>query len=153
MVVEFFFSKVCGCSKMSGLLSLEEHDPILFDLIEREKFRQWSGLELIASENFTSKAVMDCLGSCLTNKVSFLHFSLTSILFFLPPPFFFLLFSSMLKDIQQKDIMVVMNISIKLNYYVKQEHYKHIIFPQRNGELMFNHIVVVQLILLFIQLY
>ena len=27
-----------------------------------------SGLELIASENFTSKSVMDCLGSCLTNK-------------------------------------------------------------------------------------
>jgi glycine hydroxymethyltransferase len=49
---------------------LEEHDPVLFDLIEREKHRQWSGLELIASENFTSTAVMDCLGSCLTNKYS-----------------------------------------------------------------------------------
>jgi hypothetical protein len=56
--------------KMSGNQSLAEHDPILFDLIEKEKFRQWSGLELIASENFTSKAVMECLGSCLTNKVS-----------------------------------------------------------------------------------
>lgn len=52
-----------------GSQSLEEHDPILFDLIEKEKYRQWSGLELIASENFTSKAVMQCLGSCLTNKV------------------------------------------------------------------------------------
>lgn len=31
--------------------------------------RQWSSLELIASENFTSRAVMDCLGSALTNKV------------------------------------------------------------------------------------
>jgi glycine hydroxymethyltransferase len=51
-----------------GQKSLEEHDPELFDLIEREKHRQWSGLELIASENFTSKAVISCLGSALTNK-------------------------------------------------------------------------------------
>jgi glycine/serine hydroxymethyltransferase len=49
-------------------MPLEEHDPVLFDLIEKEKHRQWSGMELIASENLTSKAVMTCLGSCLTNK-------------------------------------------------------------------------------------
>jgi glycine hydroxymethyltransferase len=55
---------------LPGNVSLLEHDPELFDLIEREKHRQWSGLELIASENFTSRAVMDCLGSCLTNKYS-----------------------------------------------------------------------------------
>ena len=53
-----------------GLVSLEDHDPELFDLIEQEKNRQWRSLELIASENFTSKAVMDCLGSALTNKYS-----------------------------------------------------------------------------------
>ena len=53
-----------------GQMSLEEHDPVIFDLIEREKHRQWTGLELIASENFTSKAVMTCLGSALTNKYS-----------------------------------------------------------------------------------
>ena len=40
----------------------------MYDLIEKEKSRQWRSLELIASENFTSRAVMDCLGSCLTNK-------------------------------------------------------------------------------------
>lgn len=51
-----------------GLKSLEEHDPDLYDLVEQEKSRQWRSLELIASENFTSRAVMDCLGSCLTNK-------------------------------------------------------------------------------------
>lgn len=51
-----------------GLLTLEEHDPELFDLIEQEKSRQWRSLELIASENFTSRAVLDCLGSALTNK-------------------------------------------------------------------------------------
>jgi glycine hydroxymethyltransferase len=42
----------------------------MFDLIEQEKSRQWRSLELIASENFTSRAVMDCLGSALTNKYS-----------------------------------------------------------------------------------
>jgi glycine hydroxymethyltransferase len=47
---------------------LEEHDPEIFDLIEQEKSRQWRSLELIASENFTSRAVMECLGSALTNK-------------------------------------------------------------------------------------
>ena len=57
-------------STLPGQTPLEIHDPVLFDLIEREKHRQWSGLELIASENFTSRAVMDCLGSALTNKYS-----------------------------------------------------------------------------------
>jgi len=54
----------------TGLQSLEEHDPEMFDLIEQEKSRQWRSIELIASENFTSRAVIDCLGSCLTNKYS-----------------------------------------------------------------------------------
>jgi glycine hydroxymethyltransferase len=40
----------------------------MYELIEQEKSRQWRGLELIASENFTSRAVMECLGSALTNK-------------------------------------------------------------------------------------
>ena len=39
-------------------------------LLAKEKVRQFEGLELIASENFTSTAVMECLGSCLTNKYS-----------------------------------------------------------------------------------
>eukprot|EP01116_Phalansterium_solitarium_P006258 TRINITY_DN18565_c0_g1_i1.p1 TRINITY_DN18565_c0_g1~~TRINITY_DN18565_c0_g1_i1.p1 ORF type:complete len:491 (-),score=190.51 TRINITY_DN18565_c0_g1_i1:223-1545(-) len=39
-------------------------------LIEAEGERQFLGLELIASENFTSKAVRECLSSCLTNKYS-----------------------------------------------------------------------------------
>mmetsp|Transcript_8136 Transcript_8136/g.12474 ORF Transcript_8136/g.12474 Transcript_8136/m.12474 type:complete len:475 (-) Transcript_8136:216-1640(-) len=53
-----------------GRVSLKDHDPELHDLIEQEKSRQWRSLELIASENFTSKAVMECLGSALTNKYS-----------------------------------------------------------------------------------
>jgi len=55
-------------TKLPGNASLAEHDPEMFDLIEQEKNRQWRSLELIASENFTSRAVMDCLGSALTNK-------------------------------------------------------------------------------------
>ena len=43
-------------------------DTALFDLMEREERRQYDGLELIASENFTSRAVMAAVGSVLTNK-------------------------------------------------------------------------------------
>jgi len=56
--------------EFTGLKSLAEHDPKMHDLIEQEKLRQYTSLELIASENFTSKAVMECLGSALTNKYS-----------------------------------------------------------------------------------
>ena len=49
---------------------LSEADPELFALVEREQRRQVRGLELIASENFTSRAVMEALGTCLTNKYS-----------------------------------------------------------------------------------
>jgi glycine hydroxymethyltransferase len=41
---------------------------IIFDLIKKEQHRQTSGIELIASENFVSKPVMEAMGSCLTNK-------------------------------------------------------------------------------------
>ncbi len=40
----------------------------IFDLIQKEETRQRKGIELIASENFTSKAVINAMGSCLTNK-------------------------------------------------------------------------------------
>lgn len=53
-----------------GLRPLAEVDPEVYDLIEREKRRQRAGIELIASENFTSLAVMEALGSPLTNKYS-----------------------------------------------------------------------------------
>ena len=45
-------------------------DPELCNLIEQEKARQRSSLVLIASENFTSRAVLDALGSVLSNKYS-----------------------------------------------------------------------------------
>ena len=49
---------------------LKKMDPELFSLIQSEKKRQVTGLELIASENFTYKAVNQAVGSCLTNKYS-----------------------------------------------------------------------------------
>ncbi|KAK6634308.1 hypothetical protein RUM44_004919 [Polyplax serrata] len=50
--------------------SLWTQDPELFELIKKEKKRQICGLEMIASENFTSRAVLECLSSCLHNKYS-----------------------------------------------------------------------------------
>jgi len=51
-------------------LDLAEKDPELAALIDGEKTRQKECLDLIASENFTSKAVMQVMGSCLSNKYS-----------------------------------------------------------------------------------
>ncbi|GLJ13022.1 hypothetical protein SUGI_0203500 [Cryptomeria japonica] len=53
-----------------GNTPLNEVDFEIFDLIEKEKRRQSRGIELIASENFTSFAVIEALGSPLTNKYS-----------------------------------------------------------------------------------
>lgn len=47
---------------------LQEQDPELYATIQREEGRQRSKLELIASENFTSRAVMEATGSVMTNK-------------------------------------------------------------------------------------
>ena len=43
---------------------------IVFNLIEQEETRQSEGLELIPSENYVSRAVLEAMGSCLTNKYS-----------------------------------------------------------------------------------
>ena len=45
-----------------------QKDTLVFDLIRKELDRQRNGIELIASENFVSKQVMQAMGSCLTNK-------------------------------------------------------------------------------------
>ncbi len=47
---------------------LQDRDPAIFDIIRREVKRQNEGLELIASENFVSRPVMEAMGSPLTNK-------------------------------------------------------------------------------------
>ena len=43
-------------------------DPVVFDAIRQETRRQASQLELIASENFVSEAVLEAMGSVFTNK-------------------------------------------------------------------------------------
>lgn len=54
----------------AGNRPVAEVDPEMAELLRREKERQFTGIELIASENFTSRAVMDVLGSSFTNKYS-----------------------------------------------------------------------------------
>jgi len=46
-------------------LHLKEFDDELYQLIEKEQYRQFSGLELVASENYTSQSVYDCLGKII----------------------------------------------------------------------------------------
>lgn len=53
---------------MRTLPKSEPRDELVFSLIAKEEARQREGLELIASENFTSKAVREAVGSVLTNK-------------------------------------------------------------------------------------
>lgn len=49
-------------------MSLKTKDPQIYDLIQRERKREMETLDLIASENFASKEVMEALGSILGNK-------------------------------------------------------------------------------------
>src|SRR5437773_12169947 len=54
---------------MDGITkSLKELDPEIYAAIKNEERRQSAGLELIASENFTYRAVLEATGSVFTNK-------------------------------------------------------------------------------------
>ena len=59
-----------GVEQNAGLQlpTVSEYDPEVADIIRREVDRQREGLELIASENFVSEAVLEAMGSPLTNK-------------------------------------------------------------------------------------
>ena len=69
-------NRLCQEARSSSLVthfganmnSLEQHDPQIWEAIQAEAARQRDGLELIASENYTSFAVMQAAGSVLTNK-------------------------------------------------------------------------------------
>ena len=50
------------------MTDLQRHDPAIYDAIQKEVERQNDGLELIASENFVSRPVMEAMGTALTNK-------------------------------------------------------------------------------------
>ncbi len=60
--------KIEAGGSCAGGRSLAEVDSAVFHSIQEEHKRQFEGIELIASENFTSRAVMEAQGSCLTNK-------------------------------------------------------------------------------------
>ena len=51
-----------------NFVNLKNEDKEIFSLVEKELNRQQQGIELIASENFASEAVMEAMGSYLTNK-------------------------------------------------------------------------------------
>jgi glycine hydroxymethyltransferase len=55
-------------TQIAASSSLQQVDPEIYSLINQELKRQTEGLEMIASENYTSKAVMEAQGSVLTNK-------------------------------------------------------------------------------------
>jgi glycine hydroxymethyltransferase len=50
--------------------AIQSYDPKVYDAIKHEEKRQKEGIELIPSENYVSKAVLEALGSVLTNKYS-----------------------------------------------------------------------------------
>src|SRR5436190_810749 len=56
------------CAARIRPMNLQQTDPKIAELIKLEDQRQESTLELIASENHVSKAVMEAAGTCLTNK-------------------------------------------------------------------------------------
>ncbi len=56
------------CGKFHPNLIFMQRDTLVFDLINKELERQRNGIELIASENFTSLQVMQAMGSVMTNK-------------------------------------------------------------------------------------
>ena len=53
---------------MNNYRNLSASDPDIYQTIQNETRRQHEGLELIASENFTSEAVLEAAGSVFTNK-------------------------------------------------------------------------------------
>ena len=53
---------------MAERMTATERDTAVFEIIEKEKWRQTKGLELIASENYVSEQVLEAMGSIMTNK-------------------------------------------------------------------------------------
>nr|XP_005986325.1 PREDICTED: serine hydroxymethyltransferase, mitochondrial isoform X2 [Latimeria chalumnae] len=63
-------SQLGDSTQWTGQESMADSDPEMWNLVQKEKDRQCRGLELIASENFCSRAALEALGSCLNNKYS-----------------------------------------------------------------------------------
>jgi glycine hydroxymethyltransferase len=56
--------------KQMNYKNLQNADPAVYEIVKREEQRQKEGIELIASENYVSTAVLEAMGSILTNKYS-----------------------------------------------------------------------------------
>ncbi|CAB4010869.1 serine hydroxymethyltransferase, mitochondrial-like [Paramuricea clavata] len=67
---DFYHTKFSTMDQTYLQEPLATNDPEVYEIIKKEKTRQVRGLELIASENFTSKAVLEAMGSCMHNKYS-----------------------------------------------------------------------------------
>jgi glycine hydroxymethyltransferase len=61
-------SKEDAMTNRAGNQPLQQVDPEIYEAIQNERNRQFENIELIASENFASRAVMEAQGSVLTNK-------------------------------------------------------------------------------------
>lgn len=61
-------AKMNTCGAAVSAPNVAVTDPAIYEVIEEEEARQTENIELIASENFASKAVQQAQGSCLTNK-------------------------------------------------------------------------------------
>jgi len=63
-----FIEKTPMTTTASTTTSLDAVDPEIAEAISKERHRQFENVELIASENYTSQAIREAQGSCLTNK-------------------------------------------------------------------------------------
>ena len=63
-------NKISVVLKSGQMKSLKKFDPEIYKAVKGELQRQKNGVELIASENYVSEAVLETLGSVFTNKYS-----------------------------------------------------------------------------------
>lgn len=73
MLIKFLLKHIININErnwgdLMDFNNLKNDDKEIYNLVEKELHRQQNGIELIASENFTSEAVMEAMGSYLTNK-------------------------------------------------------------------------------------
>jgi glycine hydroxymethyltransferase len=66
--LKFEEALVCSIDAPIGVSVLAQTDPAIYQAIQKERYRQKCGLEMIASENYVSRAVLEAQGSILTNK-------------------------------------------------------------------------------------
>lgn len=125
-----------------------ESDSELFELMKKERKRQESGLELIASENFTSLSVLQCLSSCLHNKYSE---GLPGQRWDYCDYFFISRFFNEYRSFKSSNIVVVLidttvetNLLTRLNCWRRNAPWKLLIWILKNGAATYNLIREVQ---------